>query len=941
LSVVKRINEFIGLKNLDILVEDTEFQSRYFRVLECSSILTQGKSSFLIGGSQYLKPGVEIKFELIHDTTEEVIYTEAVFGHLEGGLRRVSIEVYSDATPGPTTLYIVGELDPENADVDIPSEWQGIYNVRWTKQITINAAAVNTQPIFFYKQPKINVSEIFRGYLNVPTITTSSVYLTGSGEPRNELQPILPSEGGTTYPELDFANKSSLSIIEENKPINKLTGKKGHIISQGKLLQQNSPAPNDYLITVNSTSLINSLYVGHDFTINNPQVDESKFTIQSYHSVPTVYTSSVMRVLNETTFVPSNVFYVNDTRTSPVTLVPAPLMSQYITSSYQSLSTQTTSSINYFSFADIQLSDLRTFSGDVHKVKIYTKGEGSLGDFEKIYDSPIESSEILFDNNESTLLSNMGYFIGQTRLDKYWELYQGSDGNGSSGTLTYHKSYIMDAMEISGSNREYEDELRVQIKNDLNFVAENSYAFRAKLYGIKTEKKDVGGNVNNEGEFQMYVTGDAFDKDTTEASHWGVQKFSVPVFPGGESEHDFGYIEGNFVADNTGTGKIQFKVPSGKWYLSDISVKAASDTAFHPDYVQINTPMPALYTRPDKVRFLVEFYDVNNNIADSVIFSDFFTFQGENTAIGGTDNILSGSMVIGSALGSGIEMAGIGSGFIRSIGYEGFTNAADGTNSGFLVWSGSVLPDSGDSYSGVGLELVANSGSYFRFRTDPSELDIRADAFFVGNPDLQFISGSGNNIEISSSNFHVQPGGDVSMIGTITATAGNIAGWLITTGSAGQSVLSGSNVTLDAGGAALYMSSKGPGSDTTAPFGQLKDEFYIDFTPEGASPTSSGYYIKFGPNFGVDKDGNLFASGAVFEGTITASKGYIAEWTIAPNTIHKLTDGTYTGLSSIGDTRFFAGATSLTATGSAPFNVKLTGDISGSQVLGAIVHSAI
>jgi len=291
LGVIKRENPYIGLKDLDIFIEDTVFDSQYFRVLECPTVLSQGKSSFLIGGSKYLKPYVELKFELVHDLTNEVIYTEAIFGHIEGGLRRVSIEVYSDVIPGPATLYVVGELNP--SEVNIPSEWQGIYNVRWTKQISINAAAVNTEPIFFYKQPKITVSEIFRGYLNVPTITTSSVYLTGSGVPRRELQPILPSEGGTIYPELDFANKSSLSIIEENKPINKLTGKKGHIVAQGSLLQTNSPVPNDYLITVDSTSTVDSLYVGHDFTINNPQVNPSTFLLESYHSVPTVYNESI------------------------------------------------------------------------------------------------------------------------------------------------------------------------------------------------------------------------------------------------------------------------------------------------------------------------------------------------------------------------------------------------------------------------------------------------------------------------------------------------------------------------------------------------------------------------------------------------------------------------------------------------------------------------
>ena len=124
MSVVKRENSYIGLKDLDVFIEDTTFDSTYFRILECPTVLSQGKSSFLIGGSPDLKPWIEVKFELVHDLTNEVIYTTAVLGHLEGGLRRISIEVYSDVEPGPTTLYIVGELNPETSDIEIPSEWQ-------------------------------------------------------------------------------------------------------------------------------------------------------------------------------------------------------------------------------------------------------------------------------------------------------------------------------------------------------------------------------------------------------------------------------------------------------------------------------------------------------------------------------------------------------------------------------------------------------------------------------------------------------------------------------------------------------------------------------------------------------------------------------------------------------------------------------------------------
>ena len=83
-----------------------------------------------------------------------------------------------------------------------------------------------------------------------------------------------------------------------------------------------------------------------------------------------------------------------------------------------------------------------------------------------------------------------------------------------------------------------------------------------------------------------------------------------------------------------------------------------------------------------------------------------------------------------------------------------------------MLFSGSVLPGSGDEYTGVGLELVGDSESLFRFRSNPSVLDIKTREFFVGSSN-QFISASGGQIEISSSDFHLDPTGDVTFSGSI------------------------------------------------------------------------------------------------------------------------------------------------------------------------------
>jgi hypothetical protein len=217
LAVPKRKSEYLGLKNLDVLPIPQEDVASYFRILECPDVLTQGKSSFLIAGSSNLKPGVDIKIELIHDDTDEVIYVEPIMGHLEGDARRVSIEVYDDVTPGPYTLYVVSELNPEN--VDVPQDWLNIYNVRYRKSITINGMGVNTQTILFHKSPSLKVKEIFKEFVEVPSGSSTTVTLLGDGVPRVGISSEVPAQTATvggvgiaTYPDKDFKDKAKDAI---------------------------------------------------------------------------------------------------------------------------------------------------------------------------------------------------------------------------------------------------------------------------------------------------------------------------------------------------------------------------------------------------------------------------------------------------------------------------------------------------------------------------------------------------------------------------------------------------------------------------------------------------------------------------------------------------------------------------------------------------------
>jgi hypothetical protein len=120
-----------------------------------------------------------------------------------------------------------------------------------------------------------------------------------------------------------------------------------------------------------------------------------------------------------------------------------------------------------------------------------------------------------------------------------------------------------------------------------------------------------------------------------------------------------------------------------------------------------------------------------------------------------------------------------------------------------------------DTLNGVGLQLVSdNDERHLIFSTeDGGVLDIKTDKFFIGNVGSQFISASNGNIEISSSNFHLTSAGNVTMSGTITATAGTIGGFDITPTSIESS--NGNVILNGAAGTFVLLTGTGTGNFTS------------------------------------------------------------------------------------------------------------------------------
>ena len=165
----------------------------------------------------------------------------------------------------------------------------------------------------------------------------------------------------------------------------------------------------------------------------------------------------------------------------------------------------------------------------------------------------------------------------------------------------------------------------------------------------------------------------------------------------------------------------------------------------------------------------IQFVNVDGVVSSTEVIVENIIFTGGNVYIGGNQSIVTGSLFISNAIGSGLEIGGHSSGFLKSVGFDGQTSASLGKGpGGFILYSGSNALQMGeDVLEGVGMQFVGdNDDRHLIFTTaNGGLLDVKTDKFFIGTDNTQFISGSDSNIEISSSLFHLDPKNDRLVIG--------------------------------------------------------------------------------------------------------------------------------------------------------------------------------
>jgi hypothetical protein len=257
------------------------------------------------------------------------------------------------------------------------------------------------------------------------------------------------------------------------------------------------------------------------------------------------------------------------------------------------------------SFANIKISQLETFVGDVKRVKVYRTSEGDISDYDLIQDILIESKELLttFDIS-SSVKGNAGIFTNETL--KLW--------NTGSLTASLTNDRLDNGVRLKGSGI-------FKYNSPLSFVTKSTYELNLDAFYSSSTNSNLG----------VYISG----------SNNGIQlvgtlEGTIPVKNLEDTYFTFD------VDKNEATASLYLSQSQTEWHVANVSLKLSEDTAFSPNQIDFITTMPTVIGN-ETYNFKFEFYDVNNNYVP-VAVTQSALFTGGNNNLAGTIILISGSI---------------------------------------------------------------------------------------------------------------------------------------------------------------------------------------------------------------------------------------------------------------------------------------------------------
>ena len=608
----------LNLHTYDVLIEDRGVRSDYFKISQFDGYFYGGRNAFLLAGANVLKPNSKILVEILNKNNETV-YSAPVSSFIEGNSRLIQVEIYSDTPIGPGKIIILGSTDVFVDGSPIPTEWNGKYNVRWITDVVISPLVENKTPIRFINPPTVQVTE-----------------------------KIYDTVTNATYSE---------SI---NLPVDlKFRPKNYNIFPNGYLVNIVGPTNarffSDYLGgKITGSILINSGSIQETASINLPitRIYNSKMAetegVLVYSNTKTLFLEGVISG--------SGSIYSSPNTFNSYTTTLNPYGSVEVTSSvnilYNKLFTETTGTP--VSYANLRIVDLKTLSGEIHKIRISYKPETDPGGYVLLADVPTGVRELYAVDSGSNVVET-GKFT-KININDYWYSatmsLQKNEVNPSLPPVYFTSSLA--TSQITQCCTELLDSI-----NATPTIVNNKFINNVSYF--------IGSNESNT--IQLFPRTEytvSFDAYVSKASasidliqdDYSLEVYAVPSSgsstnlltddPRGQllgilspnktfQRQNFETVEFNFTPRISEAGQygLRFIIYGGSWGISNVSVKPAQESFFSPDEVDILVPI--ISYEQSLLTFKLEYLDINNNSSDVVTVSTpvYFTGRGGGGGVSG------------------------------------------------------------------------------------------------------------------------------------------------------------------------------------------------------------------------------------------------------------------------------------------------------------------
>ena len=544
MPIIKKYSPLQNLSEYNVFLNDTLENSKYFRISEFAETFTGGKNGFLIEGTEHLKETTEIKIE-IKDVEGNPVYYEPGSGipeYYEGNSILVSAHVYNDTPIGIGKITVLGELktylDENGNTVDVPDDWKGIYNLKWEKEFKINKNLSNVDTVRFYKRPQVQITEIVKSVFNrtIPTATQTGSVEGFAVDPQSG-QKLSEWRAGTNY--LLKLTSGSWNPGLDTSPASQIDG----ILEQ---IRVDIDGNTEFRAGIREVVTDDQIIVDKPYT-------NSDGIVRNFPSRP---------------FTASYQDYPNDF------LETASLEGSY---------------------GVMDISRLKTFVGDVARVKIFRRSQNTVGDYEFIQEAKLESQNLLKDVTQRDSIEVFYGKLSTQVTSSYWQTSSADHPLKFDTGSVLRNSVYFDYDNVAGGVQKFFTSRSLSISEDVEYTLE----FNTLLSGSLTDDKTL----------KAYLS----SSDFVETFPLTVSGSQAPALNTRQRSST------NLISKSTGNAKLVFEAKGDDWYISDISLRTAQETSFSPDEFTIIQNVPRSIAT-ETFDFKFEFYDINNNYIPVDVF---------------------------------------------------------------------------------------------------------------------------------------------------------------------------------------------------------------------------------------------------------------------------------------------------------------------------------